>query len=76
MTQSQTTPVMILVAIMLPPGASQCLNNNGGCDTLTDCSDIEGQFECGPCPNGYTDRRSEVGYAGDSLLSVCRNVNE
>ena len=67
---------MILVAIMLPPGASQCLNNNGGCDTLTDCSDIEGQFECGPCPNGYTDRRSEVGYAGDSLLSVCRNVNE
>ena len=54
----------------------ECLNNNGGCDTLTDCSDIEGQFECGPCPNGYTDRRTEVGYAGDSLLSVCRNVNE
>ncbi|XP_062499001.1 fibrillin-2-like [Corticium candelabrum] len=31
----------------------ECQINNGGCDTLTSCTNTIGSFQCGPCPLGY-----------------------
>jgi hypothetical protein len=32
----------------------ECLEDNGGCDPLTACTNIAGSRICGPCPFGYT----------------------
>ena len=31
----------------------ECQVDNGGCDTLTACTNTDGGFECGACPAGY-----------------------
>lgn len=33
---------------------NECTAMNGGCDPLTNCTNISGSFGCGPCPFGYT----------------------
>jgi cubilin len=32
----------------------ECLNNNGGCDKLTVCTNTVGSRDCGACPLGYS----------------------
>src|SRR5690349_4019669 len=40
--------------------------NNGGCDTLTTCTNTIGSRSCGPCPSGYT----------GSGYTICNDVDE
>jgi hypothetical protein len=32
----------------------ECTTNNGGCDSLTTCTNLPGSNSCGACPAGYT----------------------
>lgn len=49
----------------------ECGKNNGGCDMLTDCTNIDGGFLCSQCPPGY----SGEGKTGCTDLNECLNNN-
>jgi len=49
-----------------PVNCSECLTNNGGCDPLTTCVNVDGGHTCGACPAGYTGTGS----------SGCVDINE
>ena len=52
-------------ADMIVDAGPTCAVNNGGCDMLSICTDVDGGTMCGPCPSGYT---------GDG--TVCTDINE
>ncbi len=49
----------------------ECANENGGCDPLLECKNTPGGFECGGCPDGYTDD----GSGGCEDIDECATAN-
>jgi Notch-like protein len=45
---------------------NECATNNGGCDPLRVCTNTDGSFVCGGCPDGYE----------DGPLGACVDVDE
>ncbi len=49
---------------------NECLIANGGCDSLTTCTNTVGGRTCGPCPSGY----SGSGETGCSDINECTTL--
>ena len=44
---------MALIKLLTCINCSECLNNNGGCDSKRTCTNTKGGRTCGDCPSGY-----------------------
>jgi hypothetical protein len=51
-----------------PP--NPCSISNGGCDALTQCTNLNGQATCGACPSGYTG----TGATGCTDINECTTL--
>jgi len=50
---------------------NECSSNNGGCDPLTQCINLDGSHTCGDCPSGYNGN----GTTGCSDINECSSNN-
>ena len=48
------TPVHSITPSSPPTDVNECLVDNGGCDSLSTCTNIPNGRICGDCPSGYT----------------------
>lgn len=49
---------------------NECLTNNGGCDILVTCTNLNGTFACGDCPEGFAYEDDNVTCRSEIQLSL------